>query len=410
MLIFLRRNLAWMLLALALSMSLWTVVTTQQNPDVVDVFQAIPVELRNVPQNLTVRNEVQPVRLVVAASRDVWQDLRPAKFQASVDLSRVGPGLQEIPIEVQSIDPRVQIEDVTPSKAVIHLEPIRRREVPARVRVSGDPPAGYTAGSPRLTPELIAVTGPQSLVEQVVAVTADVSLAGVTTSINGVYRVVPQNANGETVERISVVPENVLVEVPIEQVRAFKTVPVTPQITGAPAPGYQLVGVQVDPTAITIAGEPRTIESIDFVQTQPVDLQSATGDVSRNAEMQLPSGVTLARPQQIVVRAFISTVEGSKTIEIAPTVTGISSGLRASVGSPAVRVTISGPMPVLTSLDPRDVKLVVDASGLTVGTHSLQPRIEVPSSVRVQQLDPTSVDLRLVALPTPTPVATATPE
>ena len=41
MLVFLQRNLVWMLLSLALSATLWTVVTTQQNPDVSDVFPKV---------------------------------------------------------------------------------------------------------------------------------------------------------------------------------------------------------------------------------------------------------------------------------------------------------------------------------------------------------------------------------
>src|SRR5205085_4463271 len=107
-LVFLQRNLVWMLLALVLATTLWTVVTTQENPDVVDVFQAVPVELRNVPDRLSVTNEVSSVNLVVSAPRDAWPELRPAKFQAAVDLGRVGPGVQELPIDVKSIDGRAK--------------------------------------------------------------------------------------------------------------------------------------------------------------------------------------------------------------------------------------------------------------------------------------------------------------
>src|SRR5688572_15322510 len=100
-----------MLLAFALPAALWTMVTTQENPDVVDVFERSPVELRNVPSGLTPRNALDPIRVTVAAPRDAWRDLRPAKFQAWVDLARAGSGLQEVPIQIQTVDDRARIEE-----------------------------------------------------------------------------------------------------------------------------------------------------------------------------------------------------------------------------------------------------------------------------------------------------------
>src|SRR5688572_19443663 len=130
MLIFLQRNLAWMLLAVALATALWVVVTTQQNPDVIDPWESIPVEARNLPTDLVLRSEIPAVRLAVAAPRDVQQELRKAKFQAWVDLARLGPGLQEVPIQVSTVEPRARIEDVVPARALVHLERVRRKEIP----------------------------------------------------------------------------------------------------------------------------------------------------------------------------------------------------------------------------------------------------------------------------------------
>src|SRR5215475_9351025 len=110
-----------MLLAVVLASALWVVVTTQQNPDIVDVFQAIQVETRNKPDDLVLRNEIPTVRVTVAAPRDVWPDLRPAKFQATIDLSRLGPGLQQVPIQIQTVDNRARIEEVNPTQVLVHL-------------------------------------------------------------------------------------------------------------------------------------------------------------------------------------------------------------------------------------------------------------------------------------------------
>jgi YbbR domain-containing protein len=410
MLIFLQRNLAWMVLAVALATSLWVVVTTQQNPDEVDFFEAIPVEPRNQPTGLVLRSEIPPIRLRVAAPRDVWQELRKAKFQATVDLARLGPGLQEVPIQVNTVESRARIEDVVPARALVHLERVRTKEVPVKVNRIGEPPTGFRAGTPRLTPELVVASGPESLIEQVVAAVADVDLANATASISQVARVSPQNGSGERVDRITLSSENVLVEVRIDQERANKTVPVQPQTAGSIAPGYWIAGLRADPSSVTIEGLPAALDGITLVPTRPVELNNATGDVSSSVELQLPEGVRLTRAQPVTVQVFVSPVEGSKVVEIAPTVKDVGAGLRSSISPAAVRLTVIGPMPILSGLGPREVQVSVNAAGLTPGTHQIRPQIELPpapsgsSPLRVQQTEPERVELRIQAIePTPTP-------
>lgn len=404
--VFLRRNLAWMVLAFALAASLWGFVTTQQNPDVLDVFQAIPVEVRNLPADLTVRSEIQPVRVTVSAPRDIWQELRPAKFQASVDLSRVGPGLQEIPVTVQTVDTRARVEDITPAKALIHLEPIRRKDVPTRTRFIGEVPAGYQVGQPKVTPETVTVTGPQSLVDQVVAVVAEVSLVGATASLNQVHKAIPFDGRGDRVDRVAISSENLLVELRIEQERAFKLVPLAPKLTGALSPGYQIVELRVDPSAITVEGDPKAIEPVNVLPTTPIELNGATGDVSANASVQLPDGVRLARAQPVVVRVFVSPIESTVTLDVAPTVQDVSPRMRVDIVPTTIRLTLIGPMPVLSTLRARDVTASLSAGGLQSGVHPIRPRIDVPALVRLQQVSPENVELRLSLIePTPSPSA-----
>ena len=106
MLIFLQRNLAWMLLAFALATALWVVVTTQQNPDVVDPWESIPVEARNLPTGRVLRSEIPAVQLMVAAPRDVQQEL--AALEAR-DLDRVVIGLA-----AQALEHVVQVAVLEP--------------------------------------------------------------------------------------------------------------------------------------------------------------------------------------------------------------------------------------------------------------------------------------------------------
>jgi YbbR domain-containing protein len=249
------------------------------------------------------------------------------------------------------------------------------------------------------------------VVDQVVAAAAEVNLAGVTSSISQVYRVVAQNANGERVERVTVSPENVLVDLPVEQERVVKSVPISVEPRGAAAAGYQVVGIRVDPPAVTIEGDARTTDALQFVSTQPVDLNNASGDIQINADLDLPTGVRIAREQQIVVRVFVAPIEGTKVVDVAPTVQNYPIGVTWVANPATVRVTVTGPMPILSSLGPRDLRVVVDATGLRPGVQDVRPRIETPNLIRYASSQPDQIQLTLIAQPTstPSPAPTRTP-
>lgn len=396
MLTFLRRNLAWMMLALILSTGLWLVVTIDQNPQESNWFSSIPVEVRDLPAGMALRTEVPPVRVRVTAPRDVWEarGLPADKFKATVDAATAGPGLVELPVSVQSSDSRAKVEEVDPAKVTLRLEPIRRKEVPVRVRVVGSAPLGYEAQQPKANPGEVTVSGPQGLVEQVTHVQAEVALDGVRSNISQAYQVTPANETGNPVERVTLSPEKVLVEVPILQQLGYKTVPIQPQVIGTVAFGYQIVGIMVDPATTTVAGDPQALREMSYLSTKPIDVSGAVGDVAVSAEPALPNGVTLARSQPLLVRVLISPVESSKIIEVAPQVRG-AGDRTVTVNPGAVQVTVSGPMPVLARLRPQDVQVLVDIGGLTSGTHAVKPSITLPSLLKLVDAQPSTVNVAI---------------
>jgi YbbR domain-containing protein len=389
MLTFLRNNVAWMLLAILLSIGLWLVVTLDQNPTESNWFANVPVEVTNLPGGVLPRADVQPVRVRISAPHDAWttQALSAEKIKAVVDASTAGPGVTELPLTVTIGDARAKVEAVDPPKAVVRLEPVKKREVPVRARVSGAVPLGYEAREPKVSPPTVTISGPQGPVEQVAYVLAEVSLDGARSSVSQPVSLQPRTEGGDPVDKVGVSPERAVVEVQVAQEIAYKTVPVVPQVVGTVSFGYQIVGVMVDPVTTTVAGDPRPLGDMSYLQTRPVDVSNAVGDVALNAEPLLPQGVTLTRSQSFLVRVLVSPVEGSKTIEVAPQVIG--NGERpVSLSPSSVQVTVSGPMPLLTQLKPQDIRVIVDVSGQPIGAVKVKPSIMVPSLLKLVGNEP----------------------
>lgn len=385
---FLRREFVWMVLSLLLATALWTIVTNQQNPPETDYLQSIPVKVRGEPTGLVVRDAIRPVRVRITAPRDVWQRLSSASFDAYVDASKVGPGVQDLPVHVETSDSRVRIDEIQPSKVTLRLEDLVRKDVPVSVNVVGSVPLGYTSKPPRFSPEQVTISGPQSQVNSAALAVVEVRLDALRATLNQPFKPVIQDAEGEEVVGVAAQPESVFVEVPVDREISYKTVPVAPRLTGAVGLGYQIVGIVVDPTAVTVVGDPNALADLSYLPTKPVDVTDIKGDSSSTVEAALPEGVALARKQNIVVRVYASAVEGSQSFRVAPALKGGEGKPLASITPSAVNVVLSGPVPILTAAKAQDIKVVGDISDLGQGTHTVNTIITVPAGLRLDSISP----------------------
>ena len=118
---FITDTLGWrFLLAFVLSVSLWARLTLDQNPERQDIYPTeIPVEVRGLPDNLIVSNDIQPIKVRIAAPQDSWRQLQVGSFRASVDLNNATPGLEQPDVQVEVSDPNVRVLERIPSKATV---------------------------------------------------------------------------------------------------------------------------------------------------------------------------------------------------------------------------------------------------------------------------------------------------
>ena len=67
-----------------------------------------------------------------------------------------------------------------------------------------------------------------------------------------------------------------------------KTVPVRPEITGKPAPGYTLYKVDIKPPAVRVEGPEGYIRRTHAVSTEPIDIEGMTQSFDRAVTLEAP--------------------------------------------------------------------------------------------------------------------------
>lgn len=379
-------------LALALSASLWLLISVEQNPPKVDIFtHSIPVDPVNVPRGLDVLGDVPPTLIRISAPQDAWDQLDSSSFKASADLSQATSGTYEAPVHVESNDWRIRVVDVIPAKVTVRLVEVTQQTVAAKINVIGGPPPGYTTGAQKITPEKVTVIGPEPLVSQVDAVVADVNLSTTTVNVNQSFKLKPRTARGYEIEGVTIEPSSAVVEIPVTQQVIYRSFSISAQVKGDVASGYWVSGISVQPAAVTVMGAREALQSVAYLETQPVDVSNLTNNISRRVSLSLPKGVSIVGADTVIVYVSISAIEGSRVITVSPDYSGLPPNLTIVSSLSAVNVTLTGELPSLRNLKATDITIAADLSNLGPGLHELEPKVTIPKGTTVAKLDPERV-------------------
>jgi YbbR domain-containing protein len=182
-------------------------------------------------------------------------------------------------------------------------------------------------------------------------------------------------------------------------------------LVGTVAAGYWLRSVTVDPLTVMLVGDPDVVSKISgFVETAPLDISGATGDVIERMALNLPEGASTVGVQGALITVSVAAQQGSLTVVRRPVVRGLSTDLTAHVSPEEVEVTLVGPMPRLNVLVDEDVIVYVELVDKGVGKHIVDLTYLVPEGLQVGSILPATVDVEISRIvPTPSPTVTRTP-
>ncbi len=405
-------NIRTFLLALVLAVAVWISAVTSADPDEVRTLNNVPLEIIGQDPSLVNVTELpKTIEVTLRAPRSVWEKLNAQEnsVQATLDLTGLGSGEYTLDIQLRILERPVQIVLANPKTVSVSLEPLATRTLPVEVSLSGQPATGYQAGTVDIEPDQVTIAGPESIIKQVARARVAVSLAGVRESIDQSIGVQIVDARNGQLKGISLSPESVHVNIPVNLLGGYRDVAVKVVVQGQVANGYRLENISVFPPVITVFSEkPELVNALPgVVETQPLELQNAKENISTRLALNLPENITIVGSQTVQVQVGVSPIQTSLTLLNQPiNIIGLPDGLSATVSPQSVDVIISGPLPVLDVLTPQDVTVSVDVSGLEIGTHQLTPKVQVlVSNVLVESILPGTVEVILFTPGTPTPTA-----
>ena len=406
-------NFRTFLWAFALSVAVWVAAVTSADPDEARPLpNPVPIEIVGQDPSLVVNTELPAaVELVLRAPRSVWTELDadPQSVRAILDLSGRAAGKHRLSLQIQVAARPARIVSSSPATVEFTLEPLVTETMDVNLSVSGEPAIGYQAGDPVFEPQEVILAGAKSSVDRVRRLRVGLNLTGLRESAEEVLPVQALDENDQPVTALTITPASVRVTLPISQQGGYRDMAVKVVTRGIPASGYRLTDISVFPPVITIyAAQPELVNLLPaFLETQPLDLSNAADEISIRLGLNLPPGVSVVGEQTVLIEAGVSAIESSITLaDEKVTVVGLSSSLRAQISPSSVDVIVSGPLTLLYTLTPQDVRASVDVTGLGPGTYQRTAVVEILiADVVVESVLPASIQIVLAApgSPTPTP-------
>lgn len=403
-------TLGSLVLAVILAFTVWVAAVNDSDPALEQSLASpIPITYQGLGEGLQILGTIpREARLTLRAPTSLWEDLSADDLELTVDLTGLTAGQHRLPLIATTTRHPVRFVEIRPDEVNLTLEAASTKTVPVVVETIGELALGYRTGSLESDPAQATIDGPSSLVDQVVGALAAVDQSGRREDFEANATLIAVDAEGQDVPGVRVTPAEAVVTARVSQLGGYRLVAVIPIIEGEPDPGYQITEVGVTPTLVTVfSATPDAVENLPgYVETEPVDLQGLTAPVEKRVGISVPQDVILVGDQTVLVRVGIAPIEITSTFTPALTIDGLRPGLFADPSPDVVSLILKGPLPTLETIQPDDLRVAVDATGLGPGTHQLTPIVvSLPENVIVQSIVPDTVEIVIST----TPIRTATP-
>ena len=393
----LTNNIGLKLLAFIFAFMLWLLVVNIDDPVDTKTFDDIPVSIEYTEvvtqdqRSYQVLDGTDTVSVTVSATRSVLEKISAENIVATADMRELYLESQ-IPIEITIPGYEFETATASPRNVQVKIEQNKSDTFPITVTTTGTVRDGSVLGNVQADPERVTVNGPESVIDQISKVVAEVNVSGLSSdsSIDAVLTYYDEDNNEISADQLAnnLGTTGVKVNVTLYHTARIPLTADTSEVTAAD--GYSISEVTWTPEEIQLAGEEEVLDALEEIRipADAIDITSISQRTEKTVDITpyLPEGTRLVdeNGNNILVTARVAR-EGTKSFDIpvgSITVNNLDDALTVSgYGSgDDLEVHIGGPQEQLNSLELSDLAVSIDLKNCTeAGEYEVPVTITLPS-------------------------------
>ncbi|MDF2586420.1 MAG: hypothetical protein K0S41_261 [Anaerocolumna sp.] len=375
----LTKNIGLKILSTALAVLLWIVILNVDDPVKTETFEDIPVTKINekVLQSKDKVYEVvsgDTIDVKVKGKRSKIEALRKSDFQAIADLSQLSivdavPIVVSIPKYNRSVD----IIDRDTFTMQVRLENLKTEQFRIDVVEKGTVAEGYYIKEKTARPNIIQVSGAETVMNKIKEVVVEVDVNNISESIkNRILIPKVYDKNGTLMDSSKMTLNYEEVEVSVNLLKT-KTVNLFIELKGTPYYGYEYVNFEYEPKQVVIAGEQEDLDKVQYIMGE-YNIDFKRNDIVDEVNIQdfiKDNVILIDENQNAVINIDIEKLD-SKEVSYAVDeleIRNLPQGLSATINKDAeIDVFVYGHNTLLPNINKNDLKPYIDFSDAEAGT------------------------------------------
>ncbi|MBQ8237756.1 MAG: hypothetical protein IJZ39_06395 [Oscillospiraceae bacterium] len=397
-----------LLLSFAIAVGLWLYVVTNVSVEYDTTFHDIPVQFEGETaleeRGLMVTSGTDAtVDLRLYGSRSNLNNLSAQNITIKVDLSRIyDPGTHEVGYDISypSDVPSNAFETLSKSPDItITVEKWESKEVPVRMVYEGVVPEDYLddRDNALLDYEVIGISGPASVVEQIDRAEIYVDMQGRTESISESFQYTLCDKEGNPVDAALITADTARVRLDLT-IQRFKELPVVYTLAEGGGATEANVKITLDTPTIRVSGSSAILEELEQINLGTIDLAAIDENTTKTYPVKLPEGViNLTGVNEVNVAIDFNGLNTREFIVENIRVVGVPAGMEYELVTKRLTVVVRGPDSKINQMTAHDLVVTADISGKTPGTLILNASVDTtdPAYEGVGALGTISVSVTL---------------
>ncbi|MFA7253575.1 MAG: CdaR family protein [Patescibacteria group bacterium] len=380
---------------------LWIYVASSQST-IAKFPGDLSLQAVNTPIGYVAVYDARTVSVKVMAEPSVWSKLSSDSFLATIDLAGFSEGTHELPILVTTKVPGIKIIDKTPGTVLVSLEKQITKEIDVTAKIEGSAAEGMIAGDVIFNPAKVTVSGAKSRIERIQEVSGIIRLDNESAEFKRDITVKGRNENGDEIDGLSFFPDHVTATVPIIKGANIRTVGIKAKFSGSPKVGYYISGLTVTPNVVDIMGATSQINSINNIETVPIDIVGLSDTLEKDISLIIPQGISISGSNRVHIVLSLSKYNAYKDI-IITNFRPINAGenIIISYSPDSLRLTCTGPDDKINNLSPSEVNLTFDFEGKVPNANreiefDLKPEnFIVPSDISISNISSAQIIVKV---------------